>query len=54
MQNDPSNDEYGERVLEDGTTKIYDPKNDDAWIISDTAVSLEDGTDERTRSRDPP
>lgn len=54
MQNDPSNDEYGERVLDDGTTKIYDPKNDDAWIISDTAVPLEDGTDERKRSRDPP
>ncbi|MFC7007194.1 hypothetical protein [Halalkalicoccus salilacus] len=52
MQNDRHNDEYGERVLSDGTTKIYDPKNDDAWIISDTAVSLKDETGERNRSGD--
>lgn len=40
MQNDRPNDEYGERVLSDGTTKIYDLKNDDAWIISDTVILL--------------
>lgn len=43
---------HGERVFSDGTTKIYDPKNDDAWIISDTAVPLEDGTGDRKRSGD--
>ncbi|WP_336363471.1 hypothetical protein [Halalkalicoccus salilacus] len=52
MQNDRPNDEYGERVLSDGTTKIYDLKNDDAWILSDTAVSLNDETGERNRSGD--
>ena len=52
MQNDRPNDDYGERVLSDGTTKIYDPKNDGAWIIPDTAVSLRDETGERDRSGD--
>lgn len=52
MQNDRPKDEYGERVLSDGTTKIYDLKNDNAWIISDTAVSLRDETGERNRSSD--
>lgn len=46
------NDEYDERALSDERTKMYDPKNDDAWIISDTAVPLKDGTDERNRSGD--
>lgn len=49
MQNDRP-DQYDERVLTDGRTKIYDPKNDAAWIISDTAVSLKDETGERNRS----
>jgi hypothetical protein len=52
MQNDRLSDEYGERLPSDGTTKIYDLKNDDAWIISDTAISLKDETGERNRSGD--
>jgi hypothetical protein len=52
MQNDRLSDEYGERLLSDGTTKIYDLKNDDAWIISDTAISLKDENGERNRSGD--
>lgn len=52
MQNDRPDNEYGERVLSDGRTQIYDPKNDAAWIISDTAVSLRDETSERNRSGD--
>lgn len=52
MQNDQSEDEYGERVLDDGTTEIYDPKNDDAWIISDTVVPLAN-VDEPNRFQDP-
>lgn len=30
QEHDRLNDEYGERVLSDGTTKIYDPKNENA------------------------
>lgn len=42
---DRPDDEYGERVLSDGRTKIYDPKNDAAWIISDTVILLRQKND---------
>ena len=42
MQNEHPNTDLRERILSDGTVKIYDSENSDAWIVSDTTIQLED------------
>lgn len=35
-----SPEQYATDSLDDGSVRIYDPENDDAWIRSDTPIEI--------------
>ena len=40
MPETTSPDRYAEREMDDGTVRIFDTENDDAWIESDTTLAI--------------